>query len=256
MAQERVMVMVDPGSTHEGNLDTMRRMIHVAAECGADVVKFQWTSSRERLCERRHAQEYLEAYRRIAWPAEWHAALRSACEEAGIEYACTVCLAEDIAVIAPFVKRFKVASFEASDVVLLRAFIATGKPIIVSTGMAETFVLPIGAKALHCVSAYPAPMNELNLGCIREDEFDGFSDHSGNVLTGALAVAAGARIIETHFRLDDCNPQNPDFPHSLTPAQLREYVANIRFAEQAMGDGIKRCQPSEEAMRKYRVGEK
>jgi sialic acid synthase SpsE len=83
--------------------------------------------------------------------------------------------------------------------------------------------------------------------------YSGFSDHSGHVLTGAVATAGGARIIEVHFRLDSTDPANPDYGHSLSPEQLIQYVQNVRFAEAAMGNGVKKMQPSERRWARYRV---
>jgi len=263
MAQDRVLIVAEPGGTHEGKLDRMLAMIRVAAEAGADVIKFQWTADAVKHAKHRNAPELAEAYRRIAFPAEWHAKLWTACQEAKIEYACTVALKEELEVIDQFVKRFKVASFDAGDEIFIRANEAYCKPILISTGMQSGEELQWllrrrernpSLKLLHCISAYPASVGESNLAVIRVYGLDGFSDHSGQIITGGLAVAAGARIIETHFRLDDCDHSNPDFPHSLMPAEFQEYVAGVRWAERALGDGIKRCQPSEEPMKRYRVG--
>ena len=84
-------------------------------------------------------------------------------------------------------------------------------------------------------------------------ELSGLSDHTRNPLTGALAVAAGARYIETHFRLNDTDPACPDYAVSRTPDELYAYIRNIRQAEILMGEPVKRIQPSEEANLRYRV---
>ena len=263
MAQERVLIIAEPGGTHEGKLDRMLTMIDVAKEAGSDVIKFGWTSDPVGMCARRGMSFEENPLHHVAFPACWHVELWERCKQSGIEYACTTFLPEDLLIVSIFVSRFKVASFEASDRAFLRAHESYGKPIMVSTGMqsAEELAWLLrrrkknpNLQLLHCASAYPAPVGELNLAAIRQYSLDGFSDHSGQIITGGLAVAAGARIVETHFKLDDCDHSNPDFPHSLTPAELREYVDGVRWAERAMGDGVKCCQPSEEAMKKYRVG--
>jgi sialic acid synthase SpsE len=115
-----------------------------------------------------------------------------------------------------------------------------------------------GVDFLHCVSAYPTPVEQLNLAVLRETDdhcaiWSGLSDHTTHPLVGALAVAAGARIIEAHLKLDDTDPQNPDAPHARTPTAFADYVRNIRFAKAVMGDGVKRVMPSEAAMLPYRV---
>lgn len=244
-------LIAEAGSCHDADFGKMREMIRVAKDAGADACKFQWCSSPERLAARRHAQDYLWAYRMIAFPLGWLVELKTECDVAKIEFMVTVYLMEDIPAIAPLVQRFKVASFEAADTRFVKAHEAYGKPILISVaGYDQTFYVG-KAQLLHCVSAYPAPPSEMNLACIRGH--DGLSDHSAHTLMGALAVAAGARIIEVHFRLDSTDPANPDYGHSLSPDQLVQYVQNVRFAEVALGDSVKKLQPSEARWAKYRV---
>ncbi len=80
----KTLIIAEPGSTHEGDYDTMLRLIKCAADCKVDVFKNQWTSSAERMCARRHAPEYLESYRKLQYPLAWHASLREVCREHGI----------------------------------------------------------------------------------------------------------------------------------------------------------------------------
>jgi len=178
-----------------------------------------------------------------------------------MEYMVSIYLPEDAARIAPLVDAIKCASFEAQDYEFLAALQATGKPIYVSTGMMTLSEVMRSARfataILHCTSAYVAPMSSLNLRAIhalREAVTVpvGYSDHSANVLTGALAVACAAAFIEVHMRPDNCDPDNADYAVSLTPSQLAEYVANVRLAEVMLGDGEKRVMPEEEPMLAYK----
>ena len=256
----RTFVISEAGSCHDGSILRACDLIFAAQKAGADACKFQYWSSAERLAERRNATDYLEVYRKygFAWP--WLNSLKLLCDERGIEFMCTVYLTEDIPVIAPYVKRFKVASFEAGDHEFIKAHWPYKKPIIVSTGMmrgSDTITVG-GCHYLHCVSAYPTPLDQANLGVLHDEWdgcgwYEGYSDHTHDVLTGALAVAAGARILEVHFRLDDTDPANPDYATALSPGQLKDYISLVRKAELMMGDGIKRPQPAEEAMMRYRV---
>lgn len=249
-------LIAEAGACHDGDLDKALQLVRVAAACGADACKFQFVSSAERLAERRGALDFLAAYRVIQFPVEWHAVLRDACATAGIDYLCTVYLPEDIAVVAPYVARFKLSSFEAQDHVFVEAHRAYRKPVIMSTGMQgdPPIRVLVDMALLHCTSAYPTPLEEMNLGAIREYGLEGLSDHSGHVEMGGLAVAAGARIIETHIKLETTNSENPDAgPHALNAALYRIYVERARRAEAIMGDGIKRVQPSETEMAKYLV---
>lgn len=246
-------VIAEAASTHDGKLDAALLLVEMAGKIGADACKFQWTSSPERMVDRRHAPEYLDAYRTIAHPVEWHGILQQACDRAGVEYMTTVYLPEDISVIAPYVNRFKVASFEGGDDGFLGEHLKHLKPMVISLGMNGRVNKKFaGESYLYCVSAYPTPVEQLNLNRMW-DGFDGLSDHTTHPWTGALAVAAGARIIEFHMRLHQTNLNNPDFLVSRDPVRTCDYVQNIRLAEVMMGDGGRKVQPCEEKMLRYRV---
>lgn len=260
----RTLVVAEPGSTHEGDFDTMLHLIDVAFYAGCDVFKNQWTSSAATMCARRHAPEYLESYLKLQYPGIWHERLRAACRERGLEYACTAYIPGDAKVLAPFVDYLKISSFECTDQELLDEAMDSGSLVIVSTGMATDYT-PVLTRpgrpkmpwaVLHCCSSYPAPLSDLNLDALAADLRPaklGFSDHSRDVRVGAWAICVGAEIIETHFRLDDCDPSNNDYEVAFTPAELSEYVRNIRAAEGALGDGIKRIQPCEAESLRFRV---
>ena len=129
-----------------------------------------------------------------------------------------------------------------------------GCDIVVSLGMGAEPPPAITASRLHCISAYPADLAQTNLAALRDNyEIDGLSDHSHQTDMGALAVAAGASIIETHVRLDDTDPANPDYAVSFTPAEFAEYVRLVRRAETIMGDGVRRVQSCEEQNLRFRV---
>jgi N,N'-diacetyllegionaminate synthase len=248
-------VIAEAGSCHDGDIAQAFKLVTAAKEAGADACKFQWWSSAERLAERRNAQKYLPVYQKYKVPDVWLSWLHLACVANGIEFMVTCYLPEDIPFVDLWVKRFKVASFEAADEEFVKAHEQYNKEIIVSTGMSKgRFPYSYGAhKLLHCVSAYPTPLDQANVGVAYGAIYDGYSDHTHNVLTGALAVAAGAKIIEVHFRLDDTDPENPDYATALSPGQLKDYVYLIRQAEVMLGDGVKKPQPAEEAMMAYRV---
>lgn len=270
----RCLVLAEIGSCHDGSLDKAYRLIEASRECGADIVKAQYWSSSEKLAERRNAAEYLPIYRRYQMPRDWLDKLKVRCESVGIEFACTTYLQEDIAIVDPYVKRFKVASFESEDIEFVQAHRAFKKPVIVSCGMGG----PYGYETegdwtyLICTSAYPCPIDQLGLERLRQKAFYnsqftwGFSDHSTSTLTGAVAVAAGARVIEKHVRHGKTDKNNPDYAHSIPvdrsyagsfpiewTVTFEDYVDNIREAEKAMRMPEKKILPSEEKMREYKV---
>jgi len=261
MVDGGVCIIAEPGSTANGDLDTMRRQVWEARACGANVFKAQWTSNPARMVQRRNAIPYLRAYGRLAFPRAWLDVLADECRAADLAFACSVYLPEDVAADLP-VRFVKLASFEALDFEMLRACEAAGVATVISTGMTNSADLATllwwrdehpATKLLHCVSAYPALTADLNLAVIRSYALDGFSDHTCSLLTGALAVAYGADYVETHFRLDDCASDNPDFQVSLTLHQFSHYCQNIRVAERARGEGRKRLIGAEGAMLGYRV---
>ena len=243
----RTFVIAEAGGTHDGDMGQALRLISVAKQSGADAYKIQYWSDSKRLAERRNAPDVADLYERCRIQAAWVAELSAVARGTGLAFMCTTYLQEDIHIVAPWVDRFKIASFEAQDEAFLLAHKPFGKPVIVSTGLCdEAAILDLTfyqhdsdwpVSLLHCISAYPTPFDQTNLRAIRDYGLDGFSDHTTSTLTGALAVAAGATILEKHIRLEDTDPLNPDYGHSLPPDQFALYVQNVRLAEQAIGAG-------------------
>lgn len=232
-----------------------------AQTAGADAVKFQFWSNSKRLAERRHHPELADAYENFRLPRAWVEEISAYCRRIGIEFMCTCYLPEDLDYIAVFVPRFKISSFEASDMDFVTDHVKYGRETFISMGMTDMksaqkllpAPLPDIWRPLHCVSAYPPAVNQLNLACIRNG-FWGFSDNgSMNEITGALAVACGARAVEVHFRLDRTRQDNPDYHHSIFGDKFRQYVKNIRAAEMMLGDGVKRQVTCEEKLLSFRV---
>jgi N,N'-diacetyllegionaminate synthase len=277
MEQTKTLVIAECGSCHDGDFKKALRLVEAARAVGASVAKFQFWSDANRLADRRKVPEsYRAIYRRYQMISPWLPALAEACAARSddtrgkrpIEFMCSTYLPEDVATVAPYVKRFKIASFEAGDeeLAIAHAPFLQSRSLIVSLGMNgnhRRWELAPNVQVLHCVSAYPAPPEAMNLGVLGGDwgepydpspsPFVGLSDHSRHPWMGALAVAAGAEIIEAHLRLNDTDPENPDFATAFTPTEFGEYVKNIRFAEQVMGDGEKKLQACEEPMAQYRV---
>ena len=246
-----VFVIAEIGSTHGGSLETAKALAQFAAYAGADACKFQFWSSATRLAERRHMAD-ASVYERYRMPADWLPILAQACDDLGIEFMCTAYLPEDIAAVAPFVQRFKVSSFEAQDDAFVDAHLVYGKPVIVSLGMSvDPPLVWRKFKYLHCVSGYPTPDDQANIARVRA--LHGYSDHTTSLLSGALATACGAEIIEKHLKLWDTPSTNPDAPHALTPVDLQYYIAKIREAEALLGDGREAIMPCEADNVRYKV---
>lgn len=237
------------GENHAQHHRNALEAIDTAKSCGANAIKFQWTSDPRAMEKRRKIRR--GSYDILAWPREWLEDFHEACALHEIEFMVTVFLEKDVPVIAPYVSRFKVASLESEDHELIATMREFKKEVIVSHGASSGGLLP-RVKNLHCTAAYPARPSELNLLAICSG-YDGYSDHSAHIHTGALAVACGAGIVEVHFRLNNTPQTNQDYPHSLSRLLLRLYVSNIRRAEEMLGNGKKKIEKSERWALKYKV---
>ncbi len=254
----RTKVIAEVGSTWEGqDVERGLAVIQAVAAAGADYVKFQWCSSPERLGLLRRAQDYVQHYQALAWPAQWHTRFAEEAHRLGIGYACTAYLEEDVPVVAEAVDLLKVASFEAMDPTLVRAAALQLKRLVVSTGMCSredmrTIVKRVSVARgrfgdddlvlLHCVSGYPTPRHDLNLAWIpwMRDAFPdaevGFSDHSRDHVTAVYAVLAGARWLEVHVTDPLAPIEHPDRCVSLSLEGLAQYMASVQWAEEYLGE--------------------
>ena len=252
----KVFIIAEAACTWlHGGLEAAYRSIQAAKACGADAFKTQWTSDPEAMAMRRGVAR--DKYTRLGWGVDALPLLKAECDRVGIEFMCTVFIPKDACTIHPYLKRAKVAAFERNDRELINALRAHIKDIIISyNGDAPHQYGSNGWSALYCVSEYPTPLESLKMGRFLDDQdeygrrYDGLSDHTTSVLTGAVAVGAGARIIEKHVRLSDTPETDPDYGHSLicewdtrfqylsiAPQQgtpFKQYVDNIREAERML----------------------
>lgn len=260
-------VIAEAGVNHNGSIDLAQQLIDVAAEAGADAVKFQAFRA-DRLAAagapkvRYQAQagdpdeSQLQMLRRLELSENDFTALIAHATSRHIPLLSSVFDEER----ADFLERndapaFKIPSGELTNLPLLAHVARKGKPVIISTGMATLDevrdAVNICASAgnrdvvlLHCVSSYPTEPADANLNAIatlrREFELPvGYSDHTQGTAVALAAVALGACVVEKHVTLSATLP-GPDHAASLEPAQLKELVRAIRTVEQALGDGIKR----------------
>lgn len=245
-------VIAEFASCHMGSLTKAMEGIIVAQQAGAQAFKVQYWSSPERMRTRRRVPA--PAYEQGSVLSDWHATLKKECHDRGLLYSASVFLPEDVEALSPHVDYWKVSSFEARDRELTRAIPVDPRPLFVSTGMMtphEESYVPRRAIRLHCVSAYPCPPYEANLGAIQRGM--GYSDHTRCVFTGAFAVAAGADFLEVHYRLTDTPETCPDYPVSLDPDGLGKYISLAREAAKMRGDGRKQPQLAEQGSVAHRV---
>ncbi len=255
-------VIAEMSANHNGSIDNALRIIDAARQAGADAVKLQ-TYRPDTITLDCDSEDFrirgglwdgrtlYDLYSEAHLPWEWHAHLFEHARKTGITIfsspfdATAVDLLEDLNAPA-----YKIASFEAIDLPLIRYVAGTGKPMIISTGMADADEIAEAVAAardggcrelalLHCVSGYPAPASDYNLRTLpdlreRFGVVTGLSDHTLDNSTAIASVALGASIIEKHFTLDR-NGGGPDDSFSLEPAELQALCRSTRTAWEALG---------------------
>lgn len=265
-AGQRCYLIAEAGVNHNGSLEMAHRLVDVAAAAGADAVKFQ-TFRAEALVSPAAPkaayqaaatgaeQSQLDMLRALELGAEDFAALERHCRARAITFLSTP-FDDDSADLLDRLgmAAIKVPSGEITNLPFLRRLAGRGRPLIVSTGMADmaevaaavACVQGAGAPALallQCVSSYPAEPAEINLRAMASlaSAFAvpaGYSDHTLGLAVPLAAVALGACLVEKHFTLDPSLP-GPDHRASLTPAELTALVAGVRAVEASLGDGVK-----------------
>lgn len=275
-----VYVIAELSANHNQDFAQAVRLLHAAKESGADAVKLQ-TYLPETMTIA-GTQKHFRVGAGILWegrtlydlygeaftPWEWHPKLKAIADEIQIDLFSTAFDATALEFLEKLgVPAHKVASFELVDIPLIEKMAATGKPLIMSTGMASLAEIDEAVRAaqaggatqialLKCTSAYPAPANEMHLNTIPHlaKSFGvpaGLSDHTLGIAVPAAAVALGACIVEKHFTLSRSVP-GPDSAFSLEPDEFKAMVEAIRMVEKAVGQVHYGTSGEDEKMRGYR----
>ena len=277
---EPPFVIAEISNNHLGNKQRLYEMLDAAAATGADAVKIQTydagTITLE--SEKDHFQlktgpwagsSLFDLYSRINMPRDWIPDLFAHGRDRGVSLFSSVAHPSDVDFLETIeCPAYKIASFELVDLPLIRRVGSTGKPVILSTGLATFSEIEAAVEAcrgagaggiavLHCISAYPAPASESNLAAIntlrdRLDVLIGLSDHSLDPVVAVAATALGAQVIEKHFTLNRSDG-GPDAAFSLEPNEFRDMVQNVKTAFDALGSrevGI--AKPSEAPQRNLR----
>ncbi len=269
-----VLVIAEAGVNHDGELTTALRLVDAATSCGADIVKFQTFTADRLATPDADKAEYqkaatstketqFEMLRKLELSHNDHLVIIERCQERGIGFLSTGFDIESVNMLMGLeIDRIKIPSGEITNLSYLRHIGGLGRPIILSTGMADLeevrsaldVLLSAGipkedVTVLHCTTEYPAPMCDVNLQAMvtMRDAFGvnvGYSDHTMGHEVAVAAVALGACVIEKHLTLDR-TAAGPDHAASLEPADFAEMVRAIRNIEIALGNGIKTPQPSE-----------
>lgn len=273
--ENRVVIIAEAGVNHNGDTNLAKKLIDAAADAEVDFVKFQTFQSKKLVSKNALKADYqientknatysqLKMLEKLELGTEAHHELIEYCEAKGVKFLSTGFDFESLEFLnqlgIPF---FKVPSGEITNLPYLRKIASFGKPLIISTGMADMQEIEEALKVvlgkglakkditiLHCNTEYPTPMHDVNLLAMSsiKERFDvkvGYSDHTLGIEVPVAAVAMGAEVIEKHFTLD-VNMDGPDHKASLEPNELKDMVTAIRNIEQALGHGRKEPSPSE-----------
>ena len=266
------LVIAEIGVNHDGSVQRALELVRAAAHAGADAVKLQvfradrLMHSSARFAE--YQRERVDATDPIAMLKKYElnedalATIADECRRHGLAVIATPFSPQDIGSVAQFADAIKIASPDLVNRTLLSEAIETRLPLIVSTGAstkeeivdAAEWLLKLRAEfgLLHCVSSYPTPPDQAQLSWIGKLQAlgvpVGYSDHTTEIFAGALAVAAGACIIEKHLTYDT-NAAGPDHSASFDAVQFRAYVDAIRLAERMRGNGERRVLDCERDVR-------
>lgn len=259
----RPYVIAEAGVNHDGSIDDALQLVDAAVAAGADAVKFQIFRADALTTADAPTADYQkpaggdsqrDMLRRLELSAAEFRRIRDHCDARGIDFIATPFSESDVRTLAELRPvAVKIASTDLNNVPLLRAALSLELPVIASTGAstAEEIASAVArfrrwnvddrVVILHCVSAYPTPLADANLAAIRTlaARFGlptGFSDHTRETITAALAAAAGACVLEKHFTLDG-RRSGPDHAISLEPSELAEYVRLARTGFDAQGTG-------------------
>ena len=262
-AKEKVFIIAELSANHNQKFELAVESIKAAKDCGVDAVKLQtYTADTITIdCYNEYFQIkqgtiwdgkiLYELYKEAYTPWEWQPKLKKLAEELGM-----ICFSSPFDKTAVDflesmkVPAYKIASFEITDIPLIEYVASKGKPVIISTGIANLDDIQLAIDAcrkmgnekialLKCTSAYPTPLEEVNLLTIPDmkEKFKtlvGLSDHTMGISVPVAAVSLGARIIEKHFILDR-KLGGPDAAFSLEPAEFKQMVESVREVEKALG---------------------
>lgn len=273
---EPCFIIAEAGVNHNGNIDIAKKLIESAADAGADAVKFQTFEAKDLVTEKGEMASYqkknlqekksqFEMLKNYELSKGDFVDLKKYCEHKGIIFLSTPHTEKAVDFLEDLVPLYKIASGDINNIPLLRKVSNKGKPVILSSGMANLEETKFGIETvknqgndkiitLHCTTNYPCPMNEVNMNSMLTmmDELDclvGYSDHTLGLEIPICARAMGASVIEKHFTLNK-KMEGPDHKASLNPEELKFMVSSIRNIELSFGSYVKQANESEKQIMK------
>ncbi len=269
---EPTYIIAEIGSNFDGSLEQAKKLIDLAKECGADAAKFQHFTAEKILCreafeglktsfQKKWKKPVFQVYKDSEFPREWTKELADYCREKEIDFLSAPYDKEAVNLLEEVgVKFFKIGSGEVTNPKFLKYVAEKGKPIAMAVGSTTMEEIEEAVNAIketgnenillmQCVTNYPSPLEDANIRVIETlaEKFKvpvGYSDHTPGTLVPVAAVAMGASIIEKHFTFDTSRT-GADHSYALDTDVFAKMVKEIRELEKALGDGIKKIQPSE-----------
>lgn len=267
-------IIAEAGSNHNGDYSRVEKLIDVAVYSGADAVKFQNFKAQKLYLKNAGRSGYLKSNKSIyeiiqdmEMPEEWIPEIYDYCKNKGIIFLSSPFDERSADLLQDYINAYKIASYEITDLPLIRYISKKGKPIILSTGASDMDDVRKAVEAIaetgnenlvlmQCTASYPAPLDSMNLKSILtlKKEFClpvGLSDHSREYdISPMAAVAIGADCIEKHFTLSNMD-EGPDHKFALEPDELEMLVRKIRKVEKVMGTGEKLTLGVEKELHKF-----
>ncbi len=262
-SKSKTFIIAEIGINHGGDINTAKELIDSAVRAGADAVKFQTY-----LTEKRVAKDspIFDLLKKCELPFEAFKELKEYADQKGVIFFSTPFDEESVDYLESInVSLYKVASFDIVNNVLLKKVAATGKPVIISVGMSTIEEIKNAVEVLkahtskiallHCISAYPTNEEDANLAAVGSlihhfpDCIIGQSDHTTDIAVPLYAAAAGAQILEKHYKIsEDC----VDAAVSINEEQFSKMVAETRRLEKILGAGVPESTPAQEETKQYR----
>jgi N,N'-diacetyllegionaminate synthase len=275
LTRSNVLIIAEAGVNHNGDIELAKKLIDIAEDAQADIVKFQTFKTEQLVSQIAGKADYQKRstgenesqfamIKRLELDLSAHQELLSHCDEKSVQFLSTPFDMDSIDLLQDLkLPLFKIPSGEITNLPYLRKIASMGKPVILSTGMSDLDEIEDALNiltsdglsldqitVLHCNTEYPTPFDDVNLKAMRTiaDAFPGisvgYSDHTLGIEVPIAAVAMGATVIEKHFTLDK-TMDGPDHTASLEPNELKAMVSAIRNIEKALGHGMKKLSPSE-----------
>lgn len=261
----QTFIIAEIGINHGGDIDLAKKLIDSAVRAGVDAVKFQTYLTEKRVTK---DSPIFDILKKCELSFEAFRELKQYCDSKGVLFFSTPFDSESVDFLESLnVQLYKLASFDVVNFEILKKVASTGKPVIISVGMSSISEIRNAVEELnkgtsqigllHCISAYPTSEEDANISAIHSlivnfpDCVVGQSDHTNDIQVPLYAVAAGAQILEKHYKVSE-NMECIDAPVSISESQMAKLITETRRLEKILGTGIPESTPAQKGTEQYR----